>query len=164
VNALYGVALGGAISIVSSLVTTIVQSKLRRAERAADVREKRRQDAAALVGAMLSVLRDLDPDANVGVLRGHPRAKEVLQEKWGSLLAAQGGLEVLGATHPESDVSRLCESVVKDSTDILNRLHSAIIERRDQSDEWWENVKDLRDRAMSDARDLVRAVLEQPTF
>jgi hypothetical protein len=64
------------------------------------------------VGPAIKSLRDLDPNANVGVLRGHPRAVEILKEKWADWLSAQAGLEVLGAMHPDSDVSRLSESVI----------------------------------------------------
>jgi hypothetical protein len=159
---LVGVALGGLIAAVSALLVVLVESRLRRRERQAEIREKRRQDAAALVGPALSALRDLDPNANVGALRGNPQADEALREKWAALLSAQAGLEVLGATHPDSEVSRLSDSVIVSSTDLLTRLHVAINQGQAQPEGWWAEVNELRDRAMTDARSLVRAVLDQP--
>jgi hypothetical protein len=159
---LIGVALGGVIAAGSALAVVLVESRLRRGERDADLREQRRKEAAALVGPAIKSLRDLDPNANVGVLRGHPRAAEILKEKWAEWLTAQGGLEVLGAMHPDSEVSRLCESVIEGGTKLLGRLHFAITEREAQSEAWWDGVVELRENAMTDARSLVRAVLRQP--
>jgi hypothetical protein len=159
---LVGVALGGIIAAVSALLVVLAESRFRRRERQAEVREKRRQDAAVFVGPALAALRDLDPNANVGALRGNPRADEALREKWDALQSAQGGLEVLGATHPDSEVSRLSESVIAGGTDLLTRLHIAITDGEARSDEWWAGANELRDQAMADARSLVRAVLDQP--
>jgi hypothetical protein len=159
---LVGVALGGVIAASSALAVVLVESRLRRSECEADLREQRRKDAAALVGPAIKSLRDLDPNANVGVLRGHPRAVEILKEKWADWLSAQAGLEVLGAMHPDSDVSRLSESVITRGTDLLGRLHLAITQGQAQSDAWWKEVEELRNTAMADARSLVRAVLAQP--
>jgi hypothetical protein len=159
---LFGVALGGIIAAVSALVVVVTESLLRRRERQAEVREKRRQDAATLVGPVLTALRDLDPNANIGALRGNPRADEALREKWTALLSAQADLEVLGATHSDSEVSRRSESVITGSTELLTRLHIAITDREARSEDWWEKSNELRDRAMAEARSLVRAVVDQP--
>jgi hypothetical protein len=64
--------------------------------------------------------------------------------------------------HPDSEVSRLCESVIEGGTKLLGRLHFAITEREAQSEAWWDGVVELRENAMTDARSLVRAVLRQP--
>lgn len=159
---LAGIALGGIIAAGSALVVVLVESRMRRRERRANVLEKRRQDAATLVGPVLSALRDLEPNANVGALRGNPRAAEALRQKWAGLLDAQGGLEVLGAMHPDSEAGRLCDSIIVDSTDLLTRLHLAITDGQAQTEQWWAEVTQLRDSALADAKGLVRAVLEQP--
>jgi hypothetical protein len=143
-------------------VVVLAEARIRRGERNADRREQRRKDAAALVGPAMKSLRDLDPNANVGVLRGNPRAAEALKDKWAEWLTAQAGLEVLGAMHPDSEVSRLCESVIDSGTKLLGRLHFAITEGGAQSEAWWDEVNELRENAMTDARSLVRAVLQQP--
>lgn len=104
------------------------QATLRRGEREADLRENRRSEAAALVGPSLAALRDLDPNANVGVLRGNPRAQEALRDKWATWLSARASLELLAAMHPDSQVSQLCESVIDGGTSLLGRLQVAIID------------------------------------
>lgn len=80
----------------------------------------------------------------------------------GAWLSAQAGLEVLGATHPDTEVSGLCEQIIASGTDLLGRLHLAITEGEVQSEAWWEAVNELRAGAMANARGLVRAVLDQP--
>jgi hypothetical protein len=161
-DALWGVLLGGGVGVAGTILGVFTDSWLRRGERRADVRERRRQEAAHIVGPALASLRDLDPNANVGALRGNPRAQEALREKWDAWLRAAGGLEVLGATHPDTSVAELCESVITTGSALLNRLHYAITEAGAQSQEWWDEVNGLRDQGVSDARQLVRAVLEQP--
>lgn len=153
---------GTALGIGGTWVVARWQAIQQSAEREADVREKRRTDAAALVAPAITALRDLDPNANVGVLRGNPRAADALREKWAAWLSAQAGLEVLGAMHPESDVSEGCESVIASGTDLLGRLQLAIIDGQAQPTEWWEAVVELHERALAEARALVRAVFDQP--
>lgn len=153
---------GTALGIAGTWRVAIWQAGQRRAEREADLREKRRSEAATLVGPAISALRDLDPNANVGVLRGNPRALEALREKWEAWLSAQAKLEVIGAMHPDSDVSQLSEAVITGGTNLLTRLHWAITEGGPQPEEWWNEVNGLRDQALADARSLVQAVLEQP--
>lgn len=159
---LAAVAVGGGIGVASALLATFTQARLRLGEFHAEVREKRRSEAASLAGPAVTVLRDLDPNANVGVLRGNPRAQEALQEKWKAWLTAQGKLDVLGAMHPDSEVSALCEQVVTRGTTLLGRLHFAITGSEVQTDAWWNEVEGLRDQALANARRLVTAVLEQP--
>lgn len=161
-EALWGVLLGGVVGVAGTILGVFTDSWLRRGERRADVRERRRQEAARIVGPALASLRDLDPNANVGALRGNPRAQEALSEKWSAWLHAAGGLEVLGSTYPHTRIANLCESVITTGSDLLNRLHHAITEGEAQSAEWWSEVNGLLDQAVSDARQLVRAVLEQP--
>lgn len=98
----------------------------------------------------------------MGVLRGNPRAREALREKWEAWLSAQGKLEVIGAMHPDSEVSHLCEAVITGGTNLLTRLHRAITEDGPQPEEWWYEVNGLRDQALADARGLVQVVLERP--
>lgn len=155
-----GLALGSGIT--SGLVVTVAQDFFQRRGRAAEVRERRRQDAARLVGPALASLRDLEPDSNVGALRGNVRSKEALDEKWTAWLTATGGLEVLGATHPGTEVDELCESVITKGTALLTRLHWAIEDGDAQEGDWWRETKSFRDDALGDARNLVRAVLDQP--
>ena len=154
------IALGS--SLLGGVVVTIVQAWFRRGERAADIREKRREEAGRIVGPAFASLRDLEPNANVGALRGNERAQEALEGKWDRWLAAAGVLEVLGATHPDSDVAELSESVISKGTDLLARLHIAIQAGGAQEQAWWDAVNSLRDEAMAEARQLVRAVLDQP--
>lgn len=161
-DALWGVVLGGGIGVGGTLLGVFADSWMRRGERRAAVREKRRVDAAAAVGPAIAALRDMDPNANVGVLRGNPRAAEALREKWEKWLSAQGGLEILAATHPGTQVAELCEAVITGGTTLLARLHFAINEGDAKSERWWEGVVALREQAMADARSLIRAVLSQP--
>jgi hypothetical protein len=70
---------GTALGIAGTWRVAVWQAGQRRAEREADLREKRRSDAcrASDFGSARS-----GPNANVGVLRGNPRAREALREKW----------------------------------------------------------------------------------
>jgi hypothetical protein len=90
--------------VVSGVIVAVVTDYLEGRRREAAVIESRRNDAARIVGPALASLRDLEPESNIGVLRGHPDAKEALKEKWAAWLAASGELEVLSATHPNSRV------------------------------------------------------------
>lgn len=163
-SSLAGVALGGGIAMGSGLLGVGAQALLRRGERAADVRERRRQEAAGVVGPSLAALRDLEPNSNVGALAGNPRAAEAMSQKWTAWLAVSGGLELLGATHPDTDVADLCESVILKGGSLLNRLHLTIIldPGEPRSEAWWDEVNGFHEQAIADARRLVRAVLAQP--
>jgi hypothetical protein len=77
-------------------------------------------------------------------------------------LSAQAKLEVIGAMHPDSEVSQLGEAVITGGTNLLALLHWAITEGGPQPEEWWNEANALRDQALADARGLVRAVLDQP--
>lgn len=100
------------VALVSGVDVAVVAHYLQRRRRAADVREPRRNAAARILGPALASLRDIDPEPNVGALRGNPRASDALTEKWSAWLAASGELEVLGATHPDSQVDKRCQSVI----------------------------------------------------
>lgn len=149
--------------MTSGLLGVGAQALLRRWERAADVKETRRQEAARIVGPALAALRDLEPNSNVG-LAGNPRAREAMEKKWDAWLAATGGLEVLGATHPDTEVADLCDAIITRGTDLLNRLHLTIIVQpgEPRSEAWWEEVNGFHEQAIADGRRLVRAVLAQP--
>lgn len=117
------------------------------------------------MGPALASLRDLEPESNVGALAGNPRATEAMTDKWNSWLSASGGLEVLSATHPDTEVAELCESVITAGNSLLNRLQHTILFYPDEprSEAWWAEAHGLHERATTDARQLVRAVLKQPT-
>jgi hypothetical protein len=107
--------------VVSGVVVAFVNDLLERRRRSDAVREARRNDAAKIVGPALASLRGLEPESNIGVLRGHARAPDALKEKWAAWLTASRELEVLGATHPDSPVDERCQSVIMKGTELLRR-------------------------------------------
>jgi hypothetical protein len=106
--------------VVSGVVVAFVNDLLERRRRGDAVREARRNDAK-IVGPALASLRGLEPESNIGVLRGHARAPDALKEKWAAWLTASRELEVLGATHPDSPVDERCQSVIMKGTELLRR-------------------------------------------
>jgi hypothetical protein len=166
------VALGS--GVVSGIAVTLVQeffeSRARaasleatRAERAAEVREQRRRESARIVGPALVVLRDLEPERFV-MLTLRPnrvQADAILSQRWDRWLAASGELQVLGATHPDTDVDRLCQSVIDKGTELL-RVIEHFYEEPELNYSFFTETKATHADATSDARSLVRAVLDQP--
>jgi hypothetical protein len=150
------------VAVVSGVVVAIVTDYLHGRRRAADVREARRNEAARIVGPALASLRDIEPESNIGVLRGHPDASDALKEKWTAWLAASGELEVLGATHPNSPVNDRCQSVITKGTQLLNGLHSGIRGGEALEQREWNRLNGLNADALMDARQLVQDVLNQP--
>lgn len=148
--------------LISGVVVALAQAWFQRNAWAKDVREQRRREAARVVGPVLSALRDLEPEPNIGVLRGNVRAPEALSEKWERWLAAAGGIEVLGATHPGTNVATLCDSIITDGTKLLGLMHWAISNGEAQSERWWAEIKALHEGAMQASRNLVLEVLDQP--
>jgi hypothetical protein len=157
-------ALGVALvsGVVSGVVVAWVADYLQGERRKADVREARRNQAARIVGPALASLRDLEPEANVGVLRGHPDARDALKQKWDAWLAASGELEVLGATHPDTAVAEHCELVITKGTQLLGGVQWAVQTGEALADGEWERLKRLHRDALADGRQLVLDVLDQP--
>jgi hypothetical protein len=58
-------------------------------------------------------------------------------------VSSQGGLEILAATHPGSEVADLCEAVIERGTELLKKLHVAVVDGKAQPPEWWEDVSKL---------------------
>ena len=159
--------------VASGVVVTLVQEyfgrRAREAEveesrrvRAAEVQEQRRHDSARIVGPALACLRDLEPESNIGALNGNARMEEAMSEKWATWLRASGELEVLGATHPDTDVDRLCQSIITNGDKLMNRIHFGVRDGAAPSDAWWTETKAFHQDATTEGRGLVRAVLEQP--
>jgi hypothetical protein len=149
--------------VVSGVTVAFVTDRLERGRRDAAVREARRNEAARIVGPALASLRDIEPGSNIGVLRGHARASDALKEKWEAWLSASGELEVLGATHPGSQVDERCQSVITKGTQLLNGIHTAVIlDDGPLPDREWNRLKGLYADAIADARQLVKDVLNQP--
>jgi hypothetical protein len=151
-----------ASGLISGVVVALVSHYLQGRRRAADVRESRRRDAAQIVGPALASLRDLESEPNISALRGHPRAAEALAEKWAAWLAASGGLEVLGATHPTSAVDAGCQSVIDNGTKLLTGVDIAVRHGDVLAEGEWNRLKGLHQDALTDARQLVQDVLEEP--
>jgi hypothetical protein len=148
--------------LVSGVVVALVDHVLQGRRRTADVREARRNDAARIVGPALASLRDLEPQSNIGTLRGHPEASDALKEKWAAWLAAAGELEVLGATHPNTPVDERCQSVITNGTSLLNRIHSGVRGGDALRQGQWDELDQLHATAIADARQLVQDVLDLP--
>jgi hypothetical protein len=155
-----GVALTSAV--VSGVVVAVVSDYLQGRRREADVREARRNEGARIVGPALAGLRDLEPEGNVGGLRGHQEATRILQEKWERWLSAAGELEVLGAKHPETAVDRRCQSVIADGTALMTGIHAAVTLGAAIDQQEWERLKRLHGDSLTAARALVKDVLAEP--
>ena len=80
----------------------------------------------------------------------------------GEWVSAQGGLEILAAAHPGSEVADLCEVVIEGGTDLLKKLTVAVVDGETQRPEWWTAVESLWTETIGKAQQLVRAVLDQP--
>jgi hypothetical protein len=157
-------ALGGVIAAGAGIAGSIVQFRLRKTERAEERASDREERAAAAVGPMLSLLRELDPNAVVGALAhpDHPQAREVMDRNWTRWEAAQDRLEVVAAGYPSEEVRAACDTIIESTMNLLNRLHQAVIHEpaRARSEAWWDEVNGFRDEARETARNLVRTMRE----
>jgi hypothetical protein len=157
-------ALGGAIAAGAGVVGSLVQFRLRAKERTEERSSERQDRAAAAVGPMLSLLRELDPNAVVGALAhpDHPQAREAMEKNWSRWDAAHDDLEVVAAGHPSAEVRAACDTIIESTMKLLNRLHTAVIHEptRARSEAWWNEVNGFRDEARDTARGLVQTIRE----
>src|SRR5438477_7253223 len=109
-------ALGGLLAVAGSY---FLASRHRRAEE--------REDAIRSLGAVLSLLRELDPSTwgeRIAYRRESDadEALEIAAAKRARWLCAADGLEVLGALHPDSRIAGLVETIADRASLVSIRL------------------------------------------
>jgi hypothetical protein len=126
-------------------------------------RVRRREEAARIAGAAIAALRELDPQVFVERLQLHERGREMMVQKWERWVSAAGGLDVLRAMYPDTEVARLAESVIGKGQLVVLRLDEQVRAGQGYPGQgWWDAVGGRYEEAADDAGRLVRAVLEQP--
>jgi hypothetical protein len=147
------------VALASSIVGGVLTSAGTYAMNVQQQRSQKRVQAVESIAAILTALRELDPEVYGERLRLDERGRELIADKRTRWLAAAGRLEVLAATHPDSDIASLSESVISKGGLVLIRLDERIDAASELSDAWLKAIPEQHRAAIEDARRLARLMV-----
>lgn len=146
------------VALASSIVGGVLTSTGTYLVNVQQRRTQKREQAVETIAAILTALRELDPEVYGERLRFDERGRELIADKRARWLAAASRLEVLAAMHPGSEIASMSDSVIKRGGLVLIRLDERVGAASSVSDAWLTAIPEQHRAAVEDARRLVRLI------